>query len=158
MSYNTINLANTVLDRAFTERVPITPMKLQKILYFLNAEYVKRTGRMLQDEPFLRWKYGPVAYSVWAEFSSFRANPITHMGADAQGNILILDSSADRTFRECFERVWQATKSVDGGWLSSITHFPGSAWIKARDNSQEVLSTVDIKNDVSYLEPLGLLS
>lgn len=35
MAYSPTRVANNILERAFKEGIEVTPMKLQKILYFL---------------------------------------------------------------------------------------------------------------------------
>ena len=56
--------------------VEITPMKLQKILYYVCVKYVKETGIFPIYERFEVWKYGPVIPSVYSEFKTFGASPI----------------------------------------------------------------------------------
>lgn len=40
-------VCNNILKRAFSESVAVSPMKLQKLLYFVSCEYVKATGNDL---------------------------------------------------------------------------------------------------------------
>lgn len=62
--YSPTMIANNILSRSFSDKVDITPMKLQRILYFTAAEYQKATHKPLLEEPFSTWTYGPVAYSI----------------------------------------------------------------------------------------------
>ncbi|WP_268905973.1 hypothetical protein [Corynebacterium diphtheriae] len=41
MAYSPTMIANNILSRAFADKAYITPMKLQKILYFVASEYQK---------------------------------------------------------------------------------------------------------------------
>lgn len=52
MPYPATMIANNVLERSFRDGVYVTPMALQKILYFAASEYEKRTGNRLLAEPF----------------------------------------------------------------------------------------------------------
>ena len=38
-------VCNNILTRAFQENIPVSPMKLQKLMYFVSCEYVKATGK-----------------------------------------------------------------------------------------------------------------
>ena len=69
-------LSNNILFRAKKDHIPVTPMKLQKLLYYVCVKYVQDTGTTPIAEPFLVWKYGPVAPSVYAEFKSYGSKPI----------------------------------------------------------------------------------
>lgn len=53
MTYSATTVANNILQRSFAERRYMSPMKLQKILYFVAFEYQKRRGRPLFSEQFL---------------------------------------------------------------------------------------------------------
>ena len=72
-----LNVANNFLERSFEEKVNISPMKLQKLVYILYKEYLKETGYKLFSEKFEAWKYGPVLPNLYNEFKNFKANPIT---------------------------------------------------------------------------------
>jgi len=41
-----LNVANTVLQRARNEKINITPMKLQKMVYFLYKAYLKKPASL----------------------------------------------------------------------------------------------------------------
>ena len=78
-------VCNNILTRAFQENIPVSPMKLQKLMYFVSCEYVKATGKDLLSENFGVWQYGPVLPSLYDEFKSFHDQPITKYATDADG-------------------------------------------------------------------------
>ena len=56
----------------------ITHLKLQKILYYAQADYlVKNKGVPLFDDPIEAWQYGPVVQSVYKTYKQFGRNPIS---------------------------------------------------------------------------------
>lgn len=63
--------ANTVLKKSFEELIQVSPMKLQKLLYFIYADYLKKTKEPLLSEKFQVWQYGPVLSSAYYEFKSW---------------------------------------------------------------------------------------
>lgn len=131
-------------------------MKLQKIVFFLAAEYLKETGEPLTDEPFLTWDYGPVSYSLWTEFRRYSADRIDKLGSSADGTALIIDVNKSDDFSRCFDRVWKATRDRGAIELSQITHARGSAWFKAFQQDSPVLDMHDINEDETYREKLGI--
>lgn len=72
-------VANSILRRAFSTGENVTPMKLQKLLFFVTCLYQRYTGRRLLTESFQPWQYGPVCRSVYDEFKGFGGNrlPVT---------------------------------------------------------------------------------
>lgn len=139
-------LANTILMKAFTFDVKVTPMKLQKLMYFIYRDYLKATRQPLFEEDFLTWKYGPVLSSIYYEFNSFKAQPITRFAKDAQGKVFCA-SDDDAQLLQSIEIVWKKYKDYSGVELSQITHEPGSAWYKAYMSNNNTLKDEDILKD-----------
>ncbi|CAB0740544.1 hypothetical protein FRC0103_02149 [Corynebacterium diphtheriae] len=149
-------IANNILSRAFADKAYITPMKLQKILYFVASEYQKATRRLLLEEPFSTWAYGPVVYSVYDEFRSFSKDNIKRYARDARGGVFVIDETQDIELKVALDRVWDKTKDMGAVELSEITHLQNSAWDRAFQDDEPVLSPADIATDNTYRVPLGL--
>lgn len=147
---DTINVGNTILQRAFIENVDITPMKLQKLLYCLYKEYYKRTKRPLFGERFEAWKYGPVLPSIYAAFKQYGSNSIKNYARDASGKIYVVDMNSSIDFWNSFYKVWELYKNVDGIVLSSYTHRADSAWRKAIDARRPYLLDQDIEEERDF--------
>lgn len=58
-----LDVANTFLDRAKKEKIDISPMKLQKLIYILYKVYLQKNGFKLFEERFEVWQYGPARQS-----------------------------------------------------------------------------------------------
>ncbi len=145
-----LNVGNNILDRAFSENIDITPMKLQKIIYFVYRDYLQKSGAPLFSERFETWKYGPVIPSVYQTFKKYRANAIKQYALENDGNTaLMVNEDASPVFKDVLGHVWNCCKTFNGIYLSSITHKEGSAWRKAFERKDPYLSDDDIK--VEYL-------
>lgn len=140
-------LCNSILKRSFDESVPVTPMKLQKILYFIYRDYYQKKKTKLFMDNFQPWQYGPVITSVYDEFKSFGAKPISRFAKDANGNALIVKESAVPDIAASINVIWAECKGYSGTYLSRITHLPNSAWSKAIENKYGVLKDEDILAD-----------
>lgn len=76
--YNALDIANFIICKAKEKRMEITHLKLQKLLYYVVAEYIKLPkGEYLINEPIYKWQYGPVVASVYHEFKTHGNSPIT---------------------------------------------------------------------------------
>ncbi|ELW93680.1 Panacea domain-containing protein [Acinetobacter baumannii] len=73
-NYKAMDIANYIIWYVNKdEDIPLgelTPLKLQKILYYVAANYLKNNDELLFDEPFQKWQYGPVVKEVYREFKS----------------------------------------------------------------------------------------
>lgn len=147
---NTQVVANTFLYHAFLENVEVSPMKLQKLMYFFFREYAKTSEEMLFSEQFETWKYGPVLPSIYYEFQGYGKRKIEKFAKDAQGNVKILSFDNNDNLKMCFFKIWGIYKYFSGVDLSLITHRPGTAWSKAKEKNSMTLDYEDILADGEY--------
>lgn len=140
-------LSNTILEKSFTEKVPVSPMKLQKLLYFIYKEYAQKTGEPLFSENFQAWDYGPVVQSIYDEFKSFKGNSITRFSKDASDKVYVLSPNKSSVVFDAINSVWDKYKDCSGIELSQITHRCESAWYKAYTSEKAWLEFEDIIND-----------
>lgn len=145
---NTQIVANTILMLSFKENILITPMKLQKLMYFIYKEYLQDTGNKLFSESFEKWQYGPVLPSIYYEFKSFGSGFITKFARDAKGEVEVISIDSETYISKIIKRVWNKCKNYRAYELSELTHQKGSAWDKAEDF---ILKDEDIKNEQKFL-------
>jgi len=135
--------ANTIIRRALQAKIPITPMKLQKLLYFLFARYLYQHDAPLFANNFEKWQHGPVVSEVYREFSKYGANSITNFARDSDRKVYLVDEKNEK-FMKCFDEVWDRYHAMSGWELSNRTHEEGTAWRKAEGL---FLALEDIKQD-----------
>lgn len=145
-----INVANTFLKRAFQDKISISPMKLQKLIYILFKEYYKRTGYKLFSERFEAWDYGPVLPNVYSEFKMYKSNPIREYSLNNDGSYTTVNIVPESDFENIFNEVWNKYKDRTGIMLSKLTHQKDSAWEKAIKNKTYILDDSDIFEEKSY--------
>ena len=142
-------LSNNLLIRARQENIKVTPMKLQKLLYYVCVKYVKETGEMPVSEPFEVWQYGPVIPSVYHEFKSFRAAGINKFARDAKGEASVVDEDSSPILTDCINFVWSRLKHFTGIELGQRTHQKWSGWYKAYQRDDEIITLEDMKGDTT---------
>jgi uncharacterized phage-associated protein len=132
--YEAKALANVILGWAERDGLAVTPLKLQKLLFFMHADYLVATGRPLCRDQFEAWTYGPVLPAVYDEFRSFSQRPITSMA-------LVFDPIAQTRRVACanipqhdldqIRRSYDVYAPVSAGALSQRSHRPGGPWAEA---------------------------
>lgn len=148
-----LNVGNNILERAFAENIDITPMKLQRLIYFVYRDYLQQTNNSLFNERFKTWKHGPVLSSVYEKFKKYGANAIRSYAIEGDGKtVLTVNEDNSPAFKRILDNVWKTSKNYNGIYLSSLTNMQGSAWYKAVENDKAYCSDKDIKVDFSPLE------
>ena len=136
MSYPAIVVANEIIKLANSEKVDITPMKLQKILYLANGLYYKRRGEKLIKEKFEAWNYGPVVRSVYAAYKDCKGNnidePVDEL-VHLQGLTFVKSSSieVEDDDLKIIKEAWDNSKNLSAFTLSAWSHNKNSPWDKA---------------------------
>lgn len=69
--YQTLTIANYVLEYAKKHQYGLSVLQLMKVLYFVQAQFLANTGKPLFDEPIIAEDYGPVEKSVWNKYSVY---------------------------------------------------------------------------------------
>ena len=71
-------LAHEILVLSKEKDIPITQMKLQKLLYLINGFYAAMIGEFLVNEDFQAWEHGPVLPEMYFELKKYpKAIPYT---------------------------------------------------------------------------------
>lgn len=143
-------IANSILRRAFKEKIAVSPMKLQKLMFFITCLYQRNTGHRLLTESFQPWRYGPVCGAVYGEFKSFGGNPITAYAKNAIGNAYAADERSSPELEQALDTVWSHLGCLSAVMLSRITVLPGSAWSKAVERKNCFISNADMAEDHTF--------
>ncbi|WP_216938469.1 Panacea domain-containing protein [Acinetobacter sp. BY484] len=76
-----IDIANYIVCCANEKycETPLTHLKLQKILYYVTTEFLKKNLEIeaLYPERIEKWQFGPVVSDVYNEFKTYGGKPIT---------------------------------------------------------------------------------
>ncbi|MGL6094344.1 MAG: Panacea domain-containing protein [Fimbriiglobus sp.] len=124
-------VANFLLDLAADSAVPLSHLKLQKILYNAHGYHLAWLDRPLFFQDVQAWKYGPVVPSVYTVFKDYGHRPI-----DGRATEFDPETREHRLFTARFEpdangllrAVWLGHKDFSANHLSEISHAPNSPW------------------------------
>lgn len=109
------DVANTFINIGANAPVPITNMKLQKLLYYAQGWYLATTNKELFEADFECWTYGPVCPEIYEEFRKNGSNVIGY--PTARGKILTQGEEYD-----FINAIWNMYGHLDGFELSTQTH------------------------------------
>ncbi len=134
--YSARAFANTLLDWSDALNITVTPLKLQKLLFFVHADYMCRFNTPLINEEFEAWNYGPVIPSIYAQFKEFSRLPITKRAATF--NPITRTSSVefaelDKMTIDKVRPIFDLYINVEAGLLSALSHRAGGPWERARE-------------------------
>ena len=123
------------------EREGITNLKLQKMLYFVQAYYLAKLDKPLFSDKIEAWKYGPVIPGVYKKYKSKESNPIINEEDK---------SSLSDEDKKVVKKVWDSFGGYSASRLVDIAqaHTP---WKEASESSTKIIPHKTIKE---YYAPL----
>ena len=115
--YSALNIAKYIIDKCTKDRVPISNLQLQKILYYIQREFLQQ-GAMAFSEDIEAWQFGPVVPEVYKQYCGFGALPIR------MRYVVTIQSSDKNIINPIIEK-----KRILNPWdMVSDTHSSGKAW------------------------------
>lgn len=126
--YTILNVAQYVIAYCLEKEKPVSNLALQKILYFLQKEHLRRRCRPLFPEDFEAWQFGPVSRKVYYKFCAWGAHPITDIDP------LEVSPSDKRFMNPIIDKYYTNTP-----WdMVKETHLPNTAWSAIWRNGQGI--------------------
>lgn len=125
---------------------PVTPMQLEKLLYFAQGWHLARYGTPLFEDDFKAWQYGPVIPSVYRQYSTYGRDGILREGAPC---------AAERLTGEEYELLLDVAREYmrySAAGLVQISHEKDSPWDKTERNG--TIPKEEMKKYFSGLDPL----
>ena len=104
----------------------ITPLAVQKLVFFAQAWYMANRGTPLFDDDFQAWAHGPVVRSLFDRFKhlSWESIPVVETVKKITGEPLKL-----------LEAVFAEYGGYGAKKLEEMTHIRGGPWAKARGDA-----------------------
>ncbi len=154
-------VANSFIKMALEAKLPVTQMKLQKLIFFAHGWHLAICDAPLVDETFEAWPYGPVIPSVYHEFKMFGVLGIDMLGTTytcTQNGFEWLPpgiSDCTGTVQNLLKKIWDVYGKYSGTQLSNMTHQSNTPWALMRDKYGDEKS-IPIPNDLikSYFKDL----
>jgi uncharacterized phage-associated protein len=140
MPFPAIAVANEFLAIAKTQGVPLTPMKLQKLVYFAHGWCLALTGQPLIRERIEAWQYGPVIPSIYHELKEVGngniLEPATDLVMQHDGKLRFMAQTLEdfpgseerNNAKEIIARVFAKYGRYSAFQLSNATHSEGTPW------------------------------
>jgi uncharacterized phage-associated protein len=159
--YKARHVANSLLLRAREKNIPgMSPLKVQKLLYFLNGWYLVQTSKPLIGDRFQAWAYGPVVESLYHELKTWGSDAvngfISEFDPETRAEKSYKISSSDLIFWRLLDRVLEKYGKFSALELSTLSHEDGSPWSQAKKLGQQYIDDNALRNHFSNLASSGL--
>tara|TARA_B110000881_G_C18218780_1_gene337941 strand:+ start:39 stop:521 length:483 start_codon:yes stop_codon:yes gene_type:complete len=124
-------LANFFIEKANEEKINITNMQLQKLMFIGYGWTLSLTGNDLTDEEgFEAWQHGPVIPSIYHELKHHGDRSITNYATDYDliDNIVYIPKIKTQQNKLILDKVWSTYKNFNAWSLRDLTHQNDTPW------------------------------
>lgn len=118
---SSMDIAKYIVDYCTKCGKPITNLQLQKILYYVQLNFIRTFGEIAFPESIQAWQYGPVVPNVYERFSSYGPTKICNL---YEGIAALFSTEKEKLIK----RVINACISINPWELVEKSHRPGSPW------------------------------
>lgn len=122
--YNAIDLSKYIVSKCVTDGHPISNLQLQKILYYIQKDFLQRDEVAFSDN-IEAWQFGPVVPNVHYHYCGFGAMPISII-KDAFSIV-----SSDSIF---INKIVEEKRNLNPWDMVAETHKEDGAWAKVYRN------------------------
>lgn len=144
MSFQAVAVSNHLVALAHQHGEAVTPLKLQKLVYFAHGWYLALKEQPLLKERVQAWKYGPVVpelyHALKVSGGGAVSGPATMLTIERESNGElcvrrttpdIADGAAENDVeftKALLHKIWDVYGNYSATVLSNATHAPGTAW------------------------------
>ena len=147
-----IAVANFIIEVAKKEGNPVTNLKLQKVLFFLQGYCLNKYNRVLFDGKFAKWQYGPVEEEIYQIFKPQGSMPIDFLSTQGKiknGIIKLYHEKIDLP-QEYIEELKNVVIKINqkAPWeLFELTH-KHSSWYSYKDDISRGIASDYTNNEI----------
>ena len=171
MPYSSKAITNEFLNLAREVGQSLTPMKVQKLVYYAHGWHLATAGPPLIVEQVEAWRWGPVIRPLYAALAEFGNQPITRNlqevvvapGAtpwyQLRDYAVDVSDDAGAFALSVIRRVWDLYGGLSAVQLSKMTHEPDTPWdVVAREHGYAIPDNTIIPEDTirSYFRSQAL--
>ncbi len=137
-----LDLANYIVSKCIQDEYPISNLQLQKIMFFIQKDFLQNDLGPAFDERIEAWQFGPVVPIAYYKYRSFGGMPITIEDDNYNQIPAELKKQIDKIITE---------KRILPPWdLVDKTHKRDGAWDRIYQNGQGLYKTISIADIKLY--------
>lgn len=127
--YRAIDIADYIVERCANTGRPVTNLQLQKILYYVQLNFMRTFNKCAFEDDIQAWRHGPAVKEVYYKYNTWGRHKIVPRAVQA----------AKETFlekdRELIDRVTDACVLLGPWELVERSHKIGGPWQQSFDGS-----------------------
>nr|DAX73231.1 MAG TPA: hypothetical protein [Caudoviricetes sp.] len=135
-----LDLSKYIITKCMNDRKPISNLQLQKILYYIQVEFLQKRGIRAFSDEIEAWQFGPVVRAVYQQYCGAGSFPLRIKYEDAP--------EINKNDKLIIDRIVEENRDKKPWDLVEKTHAEGKAWdltYKGGKGNKSVIPEKDIR-------------
>lgn len=127
--YSALEIAKYIVLKCINDKHPISNLQLQKILYYIQKNFLQSKNERAFADDIEAWQFGPVVPNVYYHFCAFGSMSIIFYLGTLLNEINYDDKSS-------IDAIVEEKRKINVWDLVNDTHKPNGAWAKIYKNGE----------------------
>lgn len=133
MRYKAMDIARYIVNKCVEDNRPVSNLQLQKILYYVQINFMRLLSEPAFDDEIEAWQYGPVVPEVYYEFADCGGTDIYRTYPGAQ-NLF-----KNNNEKQIVDKVITLCLRLNPWELVERTHRPNTPWARVYKGFPDVI-------------------
>lgn len=120
--YRAMDIADYVVERCVALGHPVSNLQLQKILYYIQLNFLKNFDKCAFLDDIQAWRHGPAIKEVYYKYNLFGRHKIIPRVKHSKYNLF------SNRHKDLIDRVTDACMQLNSWELVERSHTPGGPW------------------------------
>lgn len=126
--YSALDLSKYIVTKCSNDGCSISNLQLQKILYYIQKDFLQNKGITAFSDEIEAWQFGPVVPNVYYAFCGFGSMPIT--------STFDISTPINISHRNTIDTIVETKRKLNPWDMVEETHKPDGAWHKVYNNGK----------------------
>lgn len=133
MRYKAMDIARYIVNKCVEDNRPVSNLQLQKILYYVQINFMRLLSEPAFDDEIEAWQYGPVVPEVYYEFADCGGTDIYRTYPGVQ-NLF-----RNNNEKQIVDKVITLCLRLNPWELVERTHRPNTPWARVYQGFPDVI-------------------
>lgn len=138
--YDALELAKYIVRKCIIDKHPISNLQLQKILFFIQREFLRNKGHVAFYDEIQAWRFGPVVKNVYAYFCASGG-----MRLDFPLALIKSDIALEESDKKLIDKIVETCRIMDPWDLVLATHRKGGSWDRTYNSGAGFKKAIDVE-------------
>lgn len=145
-SYNVIDIATYIINYSNEIGSPINNLKLQKLLYYVQAAVLAKTNHMCFDSKIIAWKFGPAVPEAYHYYAEYGGDDIPNQ--EMRKTIKLDNKTLKMSYTQPVE-IDYTTKKIIRNVVDSYSNITNPLELSKKTRKEAPWKTTDLNHEVT---------